>query len=177
MEYLIKQKVFSFLQTFNILDANGNDLYVVKHEFFSFPKKMKISNLAKEELASLQKHFFLNKYDIFVKNEKIGLMRRRFSLRPKFELSLQEKEYTIIGDFFAHDFKIINKEDQEIAKLSKKIFSWGNTYSIVINDNENQLALLAVMIIIDLSCHSSSSSNRRRRGGLTTGLIGTLMDQ
>jgi len=161
MEYLIKQKVFSLTKTFNILDASGNNLYIVKSSFFSFPKKIKIFNMAEKELGELVGHrFFGWKFKVFVEGRVSEIKKKMFSFRPSFELNIGGKDYTAEGDFFAHNFEI-KKEGQRVAEMRRKMFSWGDTYSIVIDENEDQITLLLVVMAIDLTSQRSSSSSRR----------------
>ncbi len=175
MEYLIKQKVFSFVRTFNVLDVNGNNLYTVKRNF-GFIRKMRILDLTDKEIARWEKHFFFREYKIFQEEKEVGLLRRKgFSLRPNFNLVLKGQEYSVKGDFFGHNFQIC-KQDKEIVKITKKIFSWADTYSIVIDDNEDQVVFLAVVMAVESSCHAPERK-RSTRTGLAAGVIGTLMDQ
>ena len=47
MKLYLKQKVFSWGDSFTVYDENGNDKYYVEGEIFSFGKKLHIYDLSK----------------------------------------------------------------------------------------------------------------------------------
>ncbi len=149
MNYLIKQKSFSFLQNFSILDENKNIIFTVKHDFFSFAKSLKILNKENEELIYLEKNKFFNKYEIFVKGVSRGLLKKKFIFSKNFILLLNQEKYLIKGNLTNYDF-VFYKDNFNIAQINKKNLPWGKVYSIEIDKNEEQASLLASIIVISL---------------------------
>jgi uncharacterized protein YxjI len=156
MKFYIKQKVFSFKDKFNITDENENLLYQVKGKMFSLRNKLEMQNNKGEVLFTSMKKLFriFSKYTIFDKGEQdVATIVRKFSLRPKFDLSILNKEQTVDGSLFAHSFNILANGGGTVASISKKIISWGDTYEIEIFEDENIELYLFVVIILDQVIH------------------------
>jgi uncharacterized protein YxjI len=79
-------------------------------------------------------------------------MKRKFSFRPRFELTVLGKEMTIEGTLFAHSFDVLY-QGQSMASIQKKIISWGDAYEIEIHSQEHTELYLFVIIILDQILH------------------------
>ena len=160
MKFYIKQKVFSFKDKFNITDEQQNLKYQVKGKFMSLHNKLDLLDENGEVLFSSKKKLLrlLPKYFIFDRGEQeVATIVRKFSLRPKFDLSILRKEQTVDGSLFAHSFNILDN-DGVVASISKKIISWGDTYEIEIFEEENIELYLFVVIILDQVIHEGKKS-------------------
>jgi uncharacterized protein YxjI len=56
------------------------------------------------------------------------------------------------GDFMDHEYAFV-RGDRTIATVSKKWFSWTDTYGVDIADGEDEVLLLASTVVIDMVCH------------------------
>ena len=54
MKLLIKQRVFSWTDSYDIYDENGNVKYFVKAEFFSFGHQLHVYDCYQNEVAVIQ---------------------------------------------------------------------------------------------------------------------------
>lgn len=156
MKFYIKQKVFSFKDKFRIMDESQNVLYEIKGKFISLKNKLELTNQNGEVLLRSERKVltFLPKYFLYDRqNQEIAEIKRLFSLRPKFDLNIPNKNYYVDGSFFGHSFGIYDDKRNLIASISKKIISWGDTYEIDILDEENPELFLFVVIIIDQVVH------------------------
>ena len=54
MKLYIKQKVFSWVDRFTVFDETGADKYHVEGEFFSWGKKLHVTDLTGREIAFIQ---------------------------------------------------------------------------------------------------------------------------
>jgi uncharacterized protein YxjI len=155
MKFYIKQKVFSIKDQFNITDESQNLQYQVKGKFMSITNKLELLDKSGEMLFRSNKKVFtlMPKYFIYNnRNEEVATIQKKFSLRPKFNLSMYRERLTVEGNFFAHSFSVFNNGQLE-ASIQKKIISWGDTYEIDIADEENAELYLFVVIILDQVIH------------------------
>ncbi|MBU1145187.1 MAG: LURP-one-related family protein [Firmicutes bacterium] len=155
MKFYIKQKVFTLKDQFNITDESQIMMYQVKGKFMSLTNKLEL--LDKNGNALLFSHrkvlTLLSKYFISnLKGEEVAIIKRKFSLLPKFDLSILGKELTMEGSLFAHSFTILD-HGGEVASIKKKIISWGDTYEIEIYGQENVELFLFAVIILDQVIH------------------------
>ena len=155
MRYLIRQKIFSLGDTFTIKDESGNDLFMVRQQLLSFGKKLRIFDLAGNELCYIEQQLFrfMPEYDIYVGGSLAVNVKKRFALfRNDFDINSDSGNYTIEGDFWAHEFAIYNN-GALIANISKQFFSFTDTYGVDIDDRYDQITTLALAIVIDMVCH------------------------
>jgi uncharacterized protein YxjI len=158
MNLYIKQEIFTFKDRFYVKDENGKDIYSVEGEIFSWGKRLHIYNAKNEEVALLKQKLWSFKptFEVYIENEKEAVVVKEISLTPKY--SIQGPDWEVKGDFWAHNYEILDGEEF-VVKISKKWFSWGDTYELDIKDSSNEILALAVVLSIDavLSYQSSSS--------------------
>lgn len=162
MKFYIKQKVFSLRDTFSVKDVNGKDIYQVKGKMFSFNNELNLLNLDESLVLKAKKKIisFMAKYTIFDSNgEEIAKVSRKFGLKPKFEIEVGHETLKVEGSFFAYSFGIFNGE-AEVATIQKEILTWGDTYSIDIEDETKKELYLFMVILIDQIIHENKSKDR-----------------
>lgn len=161
MKFYIKQKVFTFKDQFRIMDETQNVQYEIKGKFMSIKNKLELTNPAGEMLLRSERKVFtfMPKYFIYnSKEQEIALIKRIFGFKPRFDLNILNKDYFVDGSLFGHSFAIYDEKKNMVASISKKIISWGDTYEINIQDENNAELFLFVVIIIDQVVHE-----RKRR--------------
>jgi uncharacterized protein YxjI len=157
MRYLMKQKVFCFGDDFAIKDDAGNDVYFVDGKAFSFGDKLSFQDLNGRELAYIAQKIFSwgPTYEIYrdgalaavVKKELFTFFRCRFTVDVpgpddiEAEGSFMDMEYTF------------NRGNETIAEVSKRWFSWSDSYGVDIAAGEDDILILASTVVIDMICH------------------------
>lgn len=155
MRYQVRQKIFSIGDKFTIRDESMNDIYMVKRQILSFGKKLRIYDMAENELCYIEQRLFrlLPEYDIYLEGQHVAGVRKKFAIfKNDFIIDSSLGQYYADGNIFAHEFAIY-KDGVPVAHVSKKFFSLTDTYGVDIDDSENQLLLLALVIVIDMVCH------------------------
>jgi uncharacterized protein YxjI len=59
------------------------------------------------------------------------------------------------GDFLDHEYAF-TRGDRVVATVSKKWFSWTDTYGIEIADSEDAVLILASAVVVDMVCHGDN---------------------
>ncbi len=157
MKYYVKQKVFSLKDKFYIKDYDQNDIYEVEGKFMSISNKLKLSRTDGTEVLNTKKKLFkiFPLYQIFSpEGDIVATVQKKFSIRPKFDVQMGNLELKVEGSLFAHSFGIL-KDGRTIASIEKKIFSFGDSYEIDVEDESNLELLLFIVIIIDQVIHES----------------------
>lgn len=158
MRYIVRQKIFSIGDKFTIKDENERDVYIVKSQILSFGKKLRIFDLNEYEMCYIEQLLFtfMPQYNIYVNGEKIAQVKKKFALfRNDFEILSDNANYYVEGEFFAHEFRIFN-DRKLIGQVSKKLLSLSDTYGVEVDDDENQVLVLALAIVIDMVCHENN---------------------
>ena len=158
MKLYIKQKVFSIGAKFNITDGNGEERYRVEGEVFTLGKKLHIYDIRGEEVAFVQQKLLslMPRFYVYVNGEKTAEVLKEFTfLKPKYDIF--GKGWTVEGDFLAHDYAIM-EAGREIASVHKVWMSWGDSYELDILDTDDEVSLLAVILVIDAVMDAGQSS-------------------
>ena len=158
-ELLIKQKLFSWTDAYDVFDDKGQPKYYIKADFFSIGKTIHIyDKQTGEELARIQQNVIalLREYNIYISDELCGKIKRKLALLANsFDVSF--KDWHIEGDFFAHHFKGI-QNGNEIFTIQKEYLTWGDTYVLRIKEDADELSALIVTIAIDAACHDDQAN-------------------
>lgn len=149
MKLLIKQRVFSWSDTYDIYDEFGEAKYFVKAEVFSIGHVIHVYNRFNEEVGCIRQKLltFLPAFEIEIGGQYLGKIKKEFSLfRPKYQLEFND--WRIEGNTFGWDYEVVSG-NKVIMTISKELFHWGDTYSINVLDDANELIGLLIVIAID----------------------------
>lgn len=155
MRYKIKQKIFSLGDSYIIKDQYDDDRFIVRGKIISLGGKLRIYNLEGKELVYIEQELFhlLPRYNIFLYDNYTASVKKELSFfKPRFSIESSIGSYTIEGEAFSHEFRILS-HGHEVAYVSKKWASFSDTYGALIDDNENQEFMLALVIVIDQVLH------------------------
>jgi uncharacterized protein YxjI len=161
MKFYIRQKVFSIGEKFNIKDVSGNDVFNVEGKVFSLGNKLRIYDMYNNEIVYIEQKLFklLPEYNIYLSGNHAATVKKEFTFfSNKFHIDSNMGNLDIEGDFLAHDFSI-TKNANTIAVITKQWLSWGDTYEIDINEQENYAFILALVIVIDQVLHDNKNHN------------------
>lgn len=160
MRYIIKQKFWFLGDKFTIKDENEKDVYRVDRKTFSWGAKLSFQDMNGNELVFISQKMLSWKprYEIYKDGQKFAEVIKEFSwLKRKFTLDVPgPNDYIITGSFWDHKYRF-ERKGSEVAWVSKKYWSCSNTYGIEIIDGEDDIAILATCIVIDLLCHKRTN--------------------
>lgn len=150
MELLIKQRVFSWTDSYDVYDETGVPKYFVKAEFFSFGHQIHIyDKRTGEELGSVHQKLFtlLPTFELVMGGKTVGAIRKKFTLfRQNYEVDYRGWE--VDGDFMGWDYRV-TQGNLEIMSISKQLFNWGDTYALHYQNPANEFPGLLLVIAID----------------------------
>ena len=157
MKLILKQKILSWFNTYNIFDENDNVVYYIKGEL-SLGHKLKFFDKNNNEIGLLQEKIFTFLPKFYMYNSlgnELGVINKKFSvLKPKYVLSCND--WRIEGDFWQWNYNIIDKNESRIATI-KKHLSYADNYEIDISKEEDSLLVLMIVIAIDIDKENSTS--------------------
>ena len=149
MRLLIKQRVFSWTDSYDVYDENENPKYFVKAEFFSLGHQLHVYDRNNHELGVIRQRLltFLPAFEIEIGGRVRGEIRKQFSFfKPRYEIDYNG--WRVEGDFLGWDYDVYNG-CSSIIHISKELFHWGDTYTINFADPKYELEGLMLVIAID----------------------------
>jgi len=163
MRYVMKQKILCLGDDFRIRNEAGQDVYFVDGRAFSIGDKLSFQDMSGTELAFIRQKLLAwgPTYEIYrngalaavVKKKLFTLIHCRFSVDVPGPDDLEAK-----GDFWDMEYKF-SRGDCSVAEVSKRWFSWSDTYGVDIRDGQDEVLILAATIVIDLACHHDGKRN------------------
>ena len=142
MKLLLKQKVFSWFDSYNIYDENENVIYKIKGEY-SWGHLLRIYDESDNDLGFIE--------------------QKMFTWFPKFILNVGSKEYILIKKF-AFVKEIFNIEDLDI-EVTGNFWRWNyeisytDVYELDIKNKDDALLILEIVLSIDaLHCDNGGTN-------------------
>ena len=161
MKYIMKEKFWSLGGQFTIKDETETDAYHVLGQPFSWGSKLSFQDTTERELAFIAQKLWSwrPRYEIFRDGAKFAEVTREYSwTKSKFTLDVPgPNDYSITGSFWAHEFTF-ERSGQEVARVSKEYWTWADTYGIDIIEGEDDVAILATCVVIDLVFSSEAAA-------------------
>ena len=90
----------------------------------------------------------------YVMKEKLWSFGDDFTIKDAEGHVPGPNDYDVTGDFFDHEYAF-HCSGREVARVSKRFFSWTDTYGIDVADGEDDVTILATAVVIDLVCHAA----------------------
>ena len=150
MELLIKQRVFSWTDAYDVYDASGASKYFVKAEWLSLGHRIHIyDKQTGRELGSVHQKLLtlLPTFELVMDGRTVGMIRRKFTFfRQNYEVDY--RGWNVDGDFMGWDYRVM-QGSTEIMSISKEWLSWGDTYTLHYNNPANEFPGLLLVIAID----------------------------
>ncbi|RKI28753.1 hypothetical protein D7V82_13650 [bacterium 1xD8-6] len=149
MRLLIKQRVFSWSDTYDVYDEDGNAKYFVKAEFLSLGHRLHVYDQMDREVGLIKEKLltFLPVFEIEVNGVQQGMIEQRFSLfKPKYEVDFNG--WRVEGDFLGWDYDVYSG-CSAVIHITKEWLHWGDTYVIDIPNPSDELMGLLLVIAID----------------------------
>ena len=147
MKLLFKQRLFSWFDSYDIYDEDGNVVYEVKGQLdWGHCLKVYQSNV---HLATIKQVLltFIPRFEIYKDDQYVGSISKEFSFFvPRYNIDFNG--WHIEGDIFEWDYQIYDGS-KVIASISKELFNLTDTYVLNIIDPKDALDVLAFVLAID----------------------------
>ena len=157
MKLLFRQKLFSWFDSYDVFDEQGNVVYQVKGQL-SWGHCLKIFDARGVELGTVRERIltWLPKFEMYRGESYLGCISKEWTFfKPKFNIDCNG--WHVEGDFFEWDYDILAPWGRRVAKVQKELFNWTDTYSIEVVDPAD--ALCALMLVLAIDAEKCSRSN------------------
>jgi uncharacterized protein YxjI len=161
MRYLMRQKLFAWGDDFTIKDANDREVYLVDGKAFTLGKQLSFQDLAGNELVYIKQRLLAwgPTYEIrrgeqvcaVVKKELFTFFRCGFTVDVPGPDDLEAQ-----GELMHHEYEF-SRGGRVVAAVSKRWFTWSDTYGVEVADGEDDILILASAVVIDMACHQDQS--------------------
>lgn len=150
MELLIKQRVFSWTDTYDVYDTDLNAKYYVRGDFFSLGHRIRIfDKYTGQELGCVAQRLLtlLPTFDIIIDGQLVGTVKKKFTLFTQ-DYLVDYRGWDVAGDFLGWDYAVTDG-NRDVMSISKEWLTWGDTYTLSYSDPADELPGLLLVIAID----------------------------
>jgi uncharacterized protein YxjI len=156
MRYVMKRKPFSWGDHFWIQDEVGQSVFLVNGNVPLMGHQVSFQNPAGQELAFIRQKVLSwgPRYEIFRDGALAAVMTKElFTLfHCKFTVDVPgPDDLQATGSFMEHEYSFA-RGDATVAAVSRKWFSWVDTYGVDVAGGEDDVLILAATIVIALIC-------------------------
>lgn len=162
MKLILKEKILSILDSFNVYDDHDDIYFKVKgkvalsHKLAIYDARGKEVGVVKEKIIDI-----LPAFNLYKDGKKVGECKKKLTLiRPKFDIDFNGWE--IKGNWLEWDYSIVDKNGKDVAVISKKIIRLTDTYVIDVKREEDALDALMVVLAIDAEKCRRDSNDRKQ---------------
>ena len=157
MRFVMKEKLFAWGDDYTIQDEQGRDVFFVDGKALSFGDQLSFQDMHGNELAFIKEKVFTwgKTFEIYrggtlaavVNKELFTLFKCRFTVDVPGPADLEAH-----GDFLDYEYTFTRGEET-VASVSKKWFSWADTYGVDVAEGEDAVLILASVVVVDQACH------------------------
>lgn len=157
MRMLFKQRMFSWFDSYDIYDEQGNVLFIVKGQF-SWGHCLHILTPEGVHIATVKQVIwtFLPRFELYLGDDMIGELKKELTFfRPMY--NVEALGWNAEGDFFEWDYSVIDRQGELVAQIRKQLFNWTDTYIIDVQDEADALGVLMFVLAVDAEKCSRSN--------------------
>ncbi len=149
MKLLFKQKMFSWLDSYDIYYEDGSVAYTVKGQL-SWGHCLKIFDPEGHEIGTVKEKVltWMPRFEVYLGEQYIGSISKEFTFfKPKYNIDFNG--WQIQGDWTEWDYTILGPMGDVLAVISKELWNWTDTYTIDVMSPDDALYALMFVLAID----------------------------
>ena len=149
MRLLFRQRMFSWFDSYDIYDENGNTVYVVKGQL-SWGHLLNIYDAYENKLGYVQERVltFLPKFEIYERGRFLGCIRTDCPcVMPKYNIDFNG--WQVEGNWLEWDYTILRSNGSTVATITKELLHMTDTYVLDIQNPTDELHVLMFVLAMD----------------------------
>ena len=161
MKLILKEKIISWFDSFNIYYESGDICYKVRgklawgHKFVIYDAVGNEVGKVRERIIDLMPHF-----DLYKGGEKVGTISKKITvLKPKFKVDFNG--WDVKGDVMSWNYSVHDKTGRETARVYKKLLRLLETYVIEVPNEDDVLD--AVMVVLAIAAEKCSAQHKEEK--------------
>lgn len=150
MGLYIRQRIFSWTDSYDVYDESGEARYEVRAEFFSLGHQIHVyDKRTGQEVGSIHEKLlrFLPTFEIVIGGRLQGTVRKELTfLRPRYRVDY--RGWAVEGDLLGWDYRV-TQGGQVVMAISKELLSWSDTYVLRYDNPTDEMPGLLLVLAID----------------------------
>lgn len=166
--YKIRQNLISIGDDFWIENAEGKKTFKVDGKVLRIRKTLVFEDAQGKKLAQIQQRLLTirdtmaiddadGKEMAIIKKALIAPLRDRWTVKVK-----NGEDLDVQGSILEHEYTI-KQNGKKVAEVSKKWFSFTDTYGVEIDPGQNDILILAVTVAVDMMAHPDKQKEKKKK--------------
>lgn len=158
MRYVMREKLWAWGDDFTIKDEAGADRFFVDGKALSFGDKLSFQDMQGRELVFIRQKLLSwgPTYEIYTGGNLAAVVKKKLFTLFRYKFTVDETatpapvDLEIEGNFWDHEYTF-TRQGHPVAAVSKRWFSWSDTYGVDVAPGENDVLILACTVVVDLA--------------------------
>lgn len=150
MKLLIRQRMFSWTDSYDVYDEAGRARYEVRAELLSLGHQIHVYDKSTgAEVGSIHQKLltFLPRFEVVMDGRVQGTVSKELTLfRPRY--TVDYRGWDVEGDFLGWDYQVLSG-GVPVMTISKEVLNWTDTYVLNFENPANEMPGLLLAIAID----------------------------
>ena len=150
MQLHIRQRIFSWGDSYDVYDEMGTARYEVRSALFSLGHQIHVyAKDSNREIGCIRQKLFtlLPTFEIEIGGHVLGTVRKKFTLlRQNYEVDY--RGWDVEGNFLGWDYRVM-QGSTEILSITKEIWNWSDTYTLTFRNPADEIPGLLLVLAID----------------------------
>jgi uncharacterized protein YxjI len=160
MKLVMRQKLLALGDDYTVRDEEGRDRYYVDGRVLTIRDTLVIEDMEGRELARVRERIFAwgETWDVLRNGRTAAVVHKKlFTLvRCAFTIDVPGPDDLVAqGDLFDREYTF-KRGSRQVAEVSKRWFTFTDTYGIDVDKDEEEVLILAAAIVIEQCCHEKA---------------------
>lgn len=150
MKLHIRQRIFSWTDSYDVYDETGTARYEIRAEFFSLTHRLHVCDKRTgREVGVISQRLFslLPTFEIEIGGRVVGTVRKKFTLFSQ-NYEVDYRGWDVEGNFLGWDYRVM-QGGMEVMSISKEVLAWSDTYTLRYANPANEIPGLLLVLAID----------------------------
>jgi uncharacterized protein YxjI len=165
--YVMRQKLWALGNDFTVQDESGQDHFFVDGKALSLGDKLSFQDMSGNELAFIRQKLLSwgPTYEIYHRDRLAAVVKESLWTFFNYHFAVDvgadgasPDDLEIQGDFSAHEYAF-TQSGRAVAQVSRKWFSWADTYGVEVADGADDVMVLACTVVVDMCTEKRSRHN------------------
>jgi uncharacterized protein YxjI len=163
--YLIREKFLDFGGDFTITDESGQVAYKVDGKVLSLRDRLVIEDPSGQEVAAVHRQVIALRrtYTISLGGQKAAELRKKLftPFVDRYTIDIPgPHDLEMRGNLLDHEYTV-ERDGREVASVSKKWFTFRDTYAVRVVEGEDDVLILAAVMALDLAQAADEKADKK----------------
>jgi uncharacterized protein YxjI len=166
--YKIRQNLISIGDDFWIENEDGQKVFKVDGKVLRIRKTLMFEDAHGKRLAQIQERLLAIKDTMAIEDangDQVAVIKKALiaPLRDRWSVSVKNgPDLDVQGNILDHEYTIKHGWDR-VAEVSKKWFTFTDTYGVEIDPGQNDILILCIAIAIDMMAHGDDDKKDEKK--------------